>query len=487
MWIRINLRAKFYVLLALLVFITMAGGAVMVWYTFRMEKFLSSVIDEDVAAFQNAEALASALVNQKGFVSYYFIDGDPDWLNKLGKYRQIFREKFDKIRSKVEDAEEKQILDEIDKEYTVYIDIKDRVISLYNANANEKGGVLHKEARALFFKTLNLCEEYRKMHLARINQVRANAKSQAETIRMIAGASVFVVFVIGAFLAFFIMNHILGPVRRLLKKIDKKSGQLSEDEIISLSMGVHGLIQDVNHTRAELEKSREHLLQSEKLAMVGKLAAGMAHSIRNPFTSVKMRLFSLGRSLKLTETEKEDFDVISEEIRHIDAIVQNFLEFSRPPKLVMQEISPSVVVDMAIQLLEHRLKSYNMSVDIVREQMPPTIEADPEQLKEVLVNIVVNACESMDKGEGMIIVHEETISGGSSKSKAIIRISDNGPGIPDALKDKIFQPFFTTKEEGTGLGLSIAARIIQEHGGEIDIDGGAAEGAAFIISLPVKE
>ena len=141
---------------------------------------------------------------------------------------------------------------------------------------------------------------------------------------------------------------------------------MRENEIKALSRAVRGLIEDVDQTHCELEKSREHLLQAEKMALVGKLAAGMAHSIRNPFTSVKMRLFSLGRTLELTDTQKEDFDVISEEIRHIDTIVQNFLEFSRPPKLKMQPISPSAVVDLALQLLEHRLKSYDVNVKVIR-------------------------------------------------------------------------------------------------------------------------
>ena len=121
----------------------------------------------------------------------------------------------------------------------------------------------------------------------------------------------------------------------------KKSG----DEVKAISRSVHDLIEAAGQTNIELERSREHLLQAEKMAMVGRLAAGMAHSIRNPFTSIKMRLFSLSRSLKLNDTQKEDFEVISEEIRHVDTIVQNFLEFSRPPKLKMQRISPSAVID----------------------------------------------------------------------------------------------------------------------------------------------
>lgn len=111
-------------------------------------------------------------------------------------------------------------------------------------------------------------------------------------------------------------------------------------------------------------------------------------SMRNPFTSVKMRLFSLDRSLELTATQQEDFEVISEEIRHIDNIVQNFLEFFRPPKLKMQQISPSFVVDLVIQLLEHRLKSYDITVKIVRSQPLPEIQVDPEQLGDRIFNIL---------------------------------------------------------------------------------------------------
>ncbi len=132
----------------------------------------------------------------------------------------------------------------------------------------------------------------------------------------------------------------------------------------ALRQRVHSLIENVDQTQSELQQSREHLVQAEKLAMVGKLAAGVAHTIRNPLTSVNMRLFSLERSLELSQTQREDFEVIAEEVRHIDNIVQNFLEFARPPKLKIQRISPSEVVDMALQLLRHRLESYGVQLEL---------------------------------------------------------------------------------------------------------------------------
>jgi len=301
-----------------------------------------------------------------------------------------------------------------------------------------------------------------------------------------------VVFSLSVLLAFILAHQILDPLRRLAQEANKEGAlKKSGDEVKAISRSVHDLIEAAGQTHIELERSREHLLQAEKMAMVGKLAAGMAHSIRNPLTSVKMRLFALSRSLKLTDYQKEDFDVISEEIRHTDAIVQSFLEFARPPRLKIQQISPSLVVDMSLQLLEglqlleHRLKSYDVTVDVNREHLLPEIQADPEQLKEVLVNLMINACEALAQGVSIVIQEEENFVPPMGRV-AVIRLKDRGPGIPESIRDKIFQPFFSTKEEGTGLGLSIATRIVEEHQGRLDIQSKEGQGSTFIITLPIK-
>ncbi|MBW2170867.1 MAG: histidine kinase, partial [Deltaproteobacteria bacterium] len=213
---------------------------------------------------------------------------------------------------------------------------------------------------------------------------------------------------------------------------------------------------------------------------------GMAHSIRNPLTSVKMRLFSLGRSLELSETQREDFEVVSAEIRHVENIVRNFLEFSRPPKLKKEELSPSDVVDRALQLLKHRLESHDTHFKLERTQRLPEVMADPDQLEEVLVNLLVNACEAMGIG-GRIAISEEEDKVEPFGRVVVIRVSDNGPGIPEGIHEELFQPFFSTKEEGTGLGLSIAARIVEDHGGRLDVESQQGKGAIFTITLPCME
>jgi PAS domain S-box-containing protein len=236
----------------------------------------------------------------------------------------------------------------------------------------------------------------------------------------------------------------------------------------------------------EHKRMQQALRDSDKLVTVGKLAAGVAHSIRNPLTSVKMRLFSMEGTAGLSESEREDLKVISEEIRQIDGIVRNFLEYSRRPRLTMQKVSPSEVVDLALNLLKQRLDSYGVEVRLSRQSSLPEIYADPDQLKEALVNLLVNASEAMGYG-GSIAIAEEEVGDGPRGRKVVIRVSDNGPGFPHSIQDKLFEPFFTTKEEGTGLGLTIAARIIEEHGGKLELSSREGEGAISTISLPVKE
>jgi len=459
---------------------------VMVGYTYRMEALLAQIIDKYMGGLQTAQSLENALVNQKGFASYYLLDGNPNWLIQMAEYRQIFEDKLEKTHRIATTVEEKKVLDLMESEYAKYIVAKDQVVDYYKSGDREKGLKLHEKVRDSFFKILKLCENGKQLFNDKAQKAKIKGLNQAKKLRVIAGSAVLIILFLGIILTFFLLHDILDPIRRLALETDRHNGTKNEgDEVKTLSRRVHDLKKTYNETQSELEKSREHLLQSEKLALVGKLAAGTSHSIRNPLTSVKMRLFSLSRSLDLDSNQKEDFDVISEEIDHIDNILQNFLEFSRPPRLKLQHVSPSDIVDQAIQLLQHRLESYEVFIKIQRKEPLPFVQLDPEQLKEVLINIIINACEAMGQGSS-IVIYEETVIEQEKFRSAVIRISDNGPGIPGAIQSKIMEPFFTTKEEGTGLGLSIANRIVQEHGGRLDIRSKEGIGSTFIITLPIK-
>jgi signal transduction histidine kinase len=484
---RMTLRFRILLILTAMLLTTLGGGMVSMWSTQRMENLLSSVIDREVAALETVTGLQSALVMQKGLVTYFFLDGNNAWLEQLAQCHRQFLQALEKARRVTSAETGAGTLDKISSAYQGYIASRDQVIQLYQDGARDAGMALHREVRGQFFAIHDLCEQFRMAHEASLSEVRQATHRQVQFIHAVALFAMPAVVFLGAALIYILFNQVLGPIRQLALGSGGGSGEGQvTDEVKALSRRVSSLLEDVDQTQSALEASREHLLQSEKLATVGRLAAGVAHSIRNPLTSVKMRLFSMERSLDLSPLQKEDFDVISDEIRHIDAIVRNFLEFSRPPKLKMQAVSPSDVVDMAILLLRHRLEALGIEVELYRQRRLLAIQGDPEQLKEVLVNLMVNACEATGEG-GRIMIHEEEGVTEPLGRVAVIKVRDNGPGVPDGIKEQVFQPFFSTKEEGTGLGLSIARRIVEDHGGCLNLRSRENKGTTFTITLPGKE
>ncbi len=486
-WKKPNLRTRILLMLCALVSITVAGGLITIGYTYIIDGFFAAVTGTDVQALQASQELETALVMQKGYVTYFAQDRDPQWLKQLTKHHASFEEALKKGRQWAETDKERGILNEMESEYIRYSHARDDVIKLYEENKTKGGLDLQKSARGQFFHIIDLSRQFRNASEQRIAGVREKVKNQAALINVLAALALISVIILSLVLGYSLVNDVLEPIRQLALASEGPRGDLgAEDEVKALSRRFQNLIDDVDQTKSKLKWSREHLQQAEKWALVGKLAAGVAHSVRNPLTSVKMRLFSMERTLALTPSQKEDFEVISEEIRHIDTIVGNFLEFSRSPKLKMQKMSPSNAVDVVLQLLRHRLESYDVKVAVKRDKPLREILADPDQLKEVLVNLIVNACEAMVDG-GSISIEEEESSTDSLGPVVVMRVSDTGPGIPAPIQEKLFQPFFSTKEEGTGLGLSIAARIVEEHGGWLDLESKEGQGATFIITLPARE
>ncbi|MCX5860924.1 MAG: ATP-binding protein [Deltaproteobacteria bacterium] len=487
MWKLLSLRTRVLLLLFALVLISVGGGLTSMFHSYIMDKVFSSVIESDIEALQAAQELEAALVMQKGYVTYYFQDGDPDWLDELEKHHLGFESWLRRARQWAVTDAERAVLNEIDSEYIRYCYSRDEVINLYKEGKREAGYKLHRTVRTQFFKIIQLCRKFKELYEQSILAARQKIRDRVSVINASTLVALLLAVVLAFVLGYILFKEILGPIRQLAIETDaRKIGDDGDNEVKALSRRFHNLIDDVDQAKTKLKWSREHLQQVEKWALVGKLAAGVAHSVRNPLTSVKMRLFSMERTLALSLSQKEDFEVISEEIRHIDTIVGNFLEFSRPPKLKMQRISPSDTVDMAVQLLRHRLESYEVKVEVKREGRLREIQGDPDQLKEVFVNLMLNACEAMVDG-GSIVIQEDEGASDALGSVAIIRVSDDGPGVPEPIQEKLFQPFFSTKEEGTGLGLSIVARIVEEHGGWIDLKSREGEGATFVITLPKGE
>lgn len=287
-----------------------------------------------------------------------------------------------------------------------------------------------------------------------------------------------------AWFGVYLRREVFRPLGRLA---EVAGGPEGADELAVVGARLHALSVLAEGAALELAEKSAQLKSAEALAQLGKVAAGVAHGIRNPLTSIKMRLFSLRRAHggavgDQTETD-EDFAVITEEVGHIDDIVRSFLDFSRPPKLTLKLASPSVCVDASLTQLGPRLAASGVRIELYREDPMPEILLDAERVKELLSNLLANACEAMPGG-GKISVAEEEGFLEPYGSVVILQVDDNGPGVPASLRERIFEPFYTTKEEGTGLGLPLARRIAEEHGGTLTLSASKSGGARFTLILP---
>jgi len=480
MRLNLSLRLRIYLVLGLLLAITVGGGTFMVWYGMRIQAFFSGVFDRQVQALDAAMRMESSLAAQRGYITYYSLDFDRAWLARLGEQQSAFERELHKVRTFADDDASRASINDIEAGFLRLIIERERVVELLDTGNRAGASEFHAAARKRYDALITQCELFLDSLRKGLNRDRAEGISRMDLVNTMATAFLPFALLLGVVLALVLSRQILGPIRRLAMGEDQLVGP---DEVAALETRMHGLLERAVHARAKLEKSQATLKATERMATVGKMAAGVAHSIRNPLTSVKMRLFSLQRSLDLTVNQREDFEVISQEIKHLDLIIQNFLEYAKPPKLSFTRTSPSDVTAAAIQLLKPRLDSQHVDVHVEREAPIRPILIDPEQLKEVLVNLFSNALDAMN-GPGALSVEESEGFMEPLGRVAVISVSDTGPGVPEEERARVFEPFHTTKEEGTGLGLPIARRIVTEHGGSLSLTQAKSGGAKFTITLP---
>jgi signal transduction histidine kinase len=240
--------------------------------------------------------------------------------------------------------------------------------------------------------------------------------------------------------------------------------------------------------RRTLRSHEAALEKQQKLANFGELAAGLVHEIRNPLTAINARLFTLELSLPANAPERNDAAVIRREIERLDRVVNDFLKLARPAPPAFVSMTASLALNELAHLLAPTLAQRNIQL-ILAETVPDRFRADPAQLKQVLINLVQNAADSCAAG-GQIVLRARRDSAkldGALRQVVALEVQDNGSGIPAEMRDRLFDPFFSTKDGGTGLGLAISARIIDKHHGAIECKSEVGRGTTFEVMLPVEE
>lgn len=264
------------------------------------------------------------------------------------------------------------------------------------------------------------------------------------------------------------IGHLEKDLNHLLPELPGEAGQIAR--------AINRMAQAI----AEKEKLEEQLQRSERLAALGRLVTGIAHELRNPLTVIKTTVQVMEAELKDNKDLIQYVEVIKEQVNRQNRIIQELLDFGRPTKNFVHPVSVGSLIDKVLIFTSPLLRQHKVQLEVEKEPNLPLVEADGERIKQVFVNLILNAVQAMPNGGKL------TIKAGTEENFVYVRFSDTGPGIPREEISRIFDPFYTTRKDGTGLGLSISHQIIASHGGTIEVASGEG-GSTFTVRLPVKE
>lgn len=248
------------------------------------------------------------------------------------------------------------------------------------------------------------------------------------------------------------------------------------------SVGIFTDMRGVLKMRKELEDANIQLIQSQKIASIGRMAAGVAHEINNPLSAILLYAELLKEAFQERKGDLKDVQEIIAQTLRCKKIVSDLLEFSRKSAGMTSSFSLGQLLQKCLELLIHKAAFQNIRVEMFMEERMPNIVGDMSQLQQVFTNLFINAADAME-GKGKLEIRADFLP---EKNMFLIKVTDTGPGIPEDIRDKVFDIFFTTKPvgKGTGLGLSISQNIIKIHGGSLTFHCPDEGGTTFLIELP---
>jgi signal transduction histidine kinase len=233
------------------------------------------------------------------------------------------------------------------------------------------------------------------------------------------------------------------------------------------------------------DENRERLERADRLAAIGTLAAGLAHDIRNPLVSVRTFLQLLPERLDDEEFCTNFRELALGEIDRICTLINDLLSFSRPAPPDRELTDLAVITGQMVRLLEAEARSHEVTLSCVATTEPVRVVADDAQIRQVVMNVVLNGIEACT-GRGAVVVATHFVTTTDGRTWAVVEVRDEGRGLTESDRARMFEPFYTTKSLGSGLGLFIARRIVVDHGGDLEARPGEHGGTVFSIRLPAE-
>lgn len=433
--VTLSLKTKVLVGSASLGLLIVAIGLLAVQMSHTVARSSQAILTENVSSLKAAEELEIALLDQKGLVSSYLVNGDPQWLKLLEEKRAKFEEWFANAKQVALTAHEQRILDRIRSLYQEYDRLRYHVIQLaQDGEPRAAEQLLFQRGRELSDRLYEACEELLFFNEQLIAESQQASRRKLAWFHTVLWSSIATAILLGLLGGWLIAK---GMTRRLV--------------------------------------------QSEKLASLGHMAGLVAHEVRNPLTAIKMRIHALEDELEASHAGQDHVAVIRQEIERLERMVQNFLDLARLPEPSLRPLALNEVITRALEVVQPTLEDQAIQIRINAPDGLPLVHGDAEQLEQVLLNVLLNAMQAMPDG-GVIDIGASWVDGALEVS-----VSDTGAGISKETRANLFEPFFTTKANGIGLGLSLAKKVMEQHRGSITLKDRHGAGTTVAIRLPALQ
>ncbi len=409
-----------------------------------------------------------------------------DKIESVAPLHDRARKHLKTIRALAVQAEEKDLANRLDSAFATYIQVWQTM-----PPPGEDGHEISvmEVSRILDSDLLRLCGEFDQYNLREVQDLTLDHQRLLRQLSWGIASISGLGGIAGLVLGFGIARGMRLSIQRLQIQIRDVAGHLDPDlpEIVLTGEGdlasVHEnlamLQQRIEAVVKELRQREVEVLRAEQLAAVGQLAAGVAHEIRNPLTSIKMLVQAELEDHVRTGLPTEDLRIIEKEIRRMETSLRTFIDFARPAKTERRPADVVPLIQTVVGLIRGRALKQDVRVVFNAPPDPVVVTVDAEQIQQVLVNLTLNALDAMPGGGALTVEVERREDRGVE-----IRVADTGPGLSAEAMRRLFEPFASTKDTGLGLGLVISRRIMENHGGTISAANKPGSGAVFSIRLP---
>jgi two-component system sensor histidine kinase HydH len=485
--------------------VTLGGAAA--WYVHRLQKNTSDVLALNVASVGAAEQLQIGLLEVRGLLQDYRYTGDRKYLAGVPALRRQTDQSLREAERLATTPREQELIAEVKRGYGRFFGEFDRL-----AEQKRPGSPSPEELRTLaeevlakeILRPVREYLDYNEQMAARNSEQNQAMSHHVALALVLLGACGAVA---GLLAGYGIARGIARSIVQLSLPIRDAAGKLNEvvgpvtvtagRNLQELESTLHKLAEQVGTVVERLHESQREVLRAEQLAAVGQMAAGLAHELRNPLMSMKVLVQPVVERGTAVNLSQRDLEVLDEEITRLEGLIQTFLDFARPPQPEKRPFELQGVLEQTVVLVSGRAEHQGVRIEGARPVVPVVIDADMGQVRQVLLNLLLNALDATPEG-GRVTVQVQRERGGEDRAVPgpaglagpgewlTIQVADTGRGLPRDLGPRIFEPFVSTKETGLGLGLSICKRIVEAHGGEITAADRPEGGAVFTVWLPLR-